>query len=135
MSLPPLSVGETLRACGPSFPCKAPPGHSYRMPWGSFFVLSVPVSFQGIRSLTKNSPPSRVHGRRAKPRALVLVALRHSSRGTCVVQVRGRRGWCPRPDEPAAQTIHLKQRKHVEENQGLERRKANTLARIGLSAE
>ena len=105
MPLPPLSVGETLRACGPSFPCKAPPGHSYRMPWGSFFVLSVSLSFQTSPFLKKNTPPSRVHGRRAKPRALVFVAMCHSSKGACVMQVRGRRGWFPRPDEPAARSI------------------------------
>ena len=50
------------------------------------------------------------------------------------MQVRGRRGWCPRPDEPAAgQSPQTKE--WIEENQGLERQKANTLARIGLSAE
>ena len=43
--LPPLFVGEPLCACPHLFPCKAPPGHSHRMPWGGFFVLSASFYF------------------------------------------------------------------------------------------
>ncbi|MCB8572893.1 hypothetical protein LJE06_17515, partial [Bilophila wadsworthia] len=87
---------------------------------GAFLFSQHPPSSFFVSSKKIRPPPVLLHGRRAGCRMPGVVGGSHD-----ILQ----------KTEPAARSKNLKQRKRLEEIKAPKRRKANTLARIGLSAE
>ena len=87
---------------------------------GAFLFSQHPPSSFFVSSKKIRPPPVLLHGRRAECRMTGVVGGSHG-----ILQ----------KTEPAARSKNLKQRKRLEEIKAPKRRKANTLARIGLSAE